>query len=239
MRVRPTRLRPARRRAGAAILATAVLSGGLVAATTTTTSAAPVNTTVQTSCGARDNDAATATRSTGPRSCSAPTGRALPSDLGGDIPETAGSRPGDRRVVRMVRHPRPSPIDKAAALIPSIHGDATSRDPDRARSRAASLRVQPGPYRTRSHRPAVRRPANLPLGTVRRPDHDHRGGIITYRVGAVRSTPPGLRRRATLNLKLACSVTGSNLIAKTTVKRPRRSDVRPEVITLEAAAGGP
>ena len=235
MRVRPTRLRPARRRAGAAILATAVLSGGLVAATTTTTSAAPVNTTVQLSCGGRD----AATNAT-----LAGASGILGSDkiavtlvvTGGDVPDTAGLDQEINAAFNWTATMGQDLIDKAAALIPAltvtninvtqlVRGPATPTEFGKA---------VPGPI---TINPQVGVPANLPIGTVGDTITTTSGGIITYRVGAV-TLDAGLSvAGATLSLKLACSVQGSNLISKTTVRDPDAPLFNPEVVTLTADAG--
>ncbi len=239
MRVRPTRLRPARRRAGAAILATAVLSGGLVAATTTTTSAAPVNATVQTSCGARDGDQATvdaldlASKLVGSNRLSV----ALQISAA-DIPETAGLDQEINASFTFSAVMDQNLIDQAAALIPSIQvrnlsGNMIVRGPSSVGSfsgTAPDLNIAPKPGQ----------PANIPLGTYGGPITTTGGGIITYRVGDLRfdATMSVPSAGLSLNLKLACSVTGSNLIAKTTVKDPDAPVFDPEVIALEAPAGG-
>ncbi len=235
MRVRPTRLRPARRRAGAAILATAVLSGGLVAATTTTTGAAPVNTTVQLSCGGRD----AATNAT-----LAGAAGILGSDKvgvtlvvsGGDVPETAGLDQEIDAAFNWTATMGQELIDKAAALIPAltvtnINVTQLVRGPATPTEFTKSV---PGPI---TIAPKVGVPANLPIGTVGDKITTTSGGIITYRVGAV-TLDAGLSvAGATLSLKLACSVQGSNLISKTTVRDPDAPLFNPEVVTLEADAG--
>lgn len=235
MRVRPTRLRPARRRAGAAILATAVLSGGLVAATTTTTSAAPVNTTIPLSCGGRD----AATNAT-----LAGAAGILGSDkvgvtlvvTGGDVPETAGLDQEINAGFNWTATMGQQLIDKAAALIPAltvtnisvtqlVRGPATPNE---------FSKTVAGPI---TIAPKVGVPANLPIGSVGGPITTTSGGIITYRVGAV-TLDAGLSvAGANLGLKLTCSVQGSNLIAKTTVRDPDAPLFTPEVVTLEANPG--
>lgn len=239
MRVRPTRLRPARRRAGAAILATAVLSGGLVAATTSTSGAAPVNTTIATSCGARDGDQATIDALDLASKLIGSNRLAVGLNISaGDIPETAGLDQTIDASFAWSATLDQSLIDQAAALIPSIQvrnlsGNMIVRGPSSVGSFAGTapdvdLSPQPG------------QPANIPLGVYGGPITTTGGGIITYRVGDLQfdATMNVPSAGLSLNLKLACSVTGSNLIAKTTVKDPDAPTFTPEVVSLEAPAGG-
>ena len=86
--------------------------------------------------------------------------------------------------------------------------------------------------------PVVGQPAGLALGTIGGPIKTTGGGIITYRVAGVTLTAALSLSGQNFVLNLTCSPTGSNLIAKTSVKDPNAPSFNPEVYKLNAAAGG-
>lgn len=86
--------------------------------------------------------------------------------------------------------------------------------------------------------PVAGQPAVLQLGSIGGPIKTKGGGIITYRVSGVTLTAALSLKGQNFVLNLTCSATGSNLIAKTTVKDPNAPTFNPEVVKLNAAAGG-
>lgn len=86
--------------------------------------------------------------------------------------------------------------------------------------------------------PAVGQPAALNLGKIGGPITTTAGGIITYRVAGVTLTAALSLQGQNFVLNLTCSPTGTNLIAKTTVKDPDAPTFDPEVVQREVAAGG-
>jgi hypothetical protein len=78
------------------------------------------------------------------------------------------------------------------------------------------------------------------LGTVGGPITTTGGGIVTYRVGALQfdsALTVGAPLNQSFDLKLSCSVQGSNLIAKTTVRDPDAPVFTPDVIQRSVEGG--
>lgn len=86
--------------------------------------------------------------------------------------------------------------------------------------------------------PVKGKPAVLNVGKIGGPITTTAGGIITYRVAGVTLTAALSVKGQNFVLNLTCSPTGSNLIAKTTVKDPDAPSFNPEVVQREAEAGG-
>ncbi len=239
MRDRTMRRTSPGRRSGAAILVTAVLSLLLVAVTSgTATSAAPVNATINTSCGARDGDPATIDALNQAALIIGSNRLALQLNItANDIPESAGLDQEIDARFNVSATLDQALIDGAAALIPSIPvsnigGTLLVNGPSSVGSFPVSA-----PNTVLS--PVAGQPANVNLGTVGGPITTTGGGIITYRVGSVQfdSTLAVPAAGLNFNLKLRCTVQGSNLIARTTVRDPDAPTFTPEVLSLEADPG--
>lgn len=240
MRDQARRRPPSRRRTGAAILATALVSLVLVAANSaTTTSAAPVSTTINTSCGARDNDPDTVNALNQAALLIGSNRLALQLRItANNIPESAGLDEEIDARFNVAATLDQALIDGAAALIPqipvsNIGGTLLVNGP-------SSVPSFPVSAPNTVVRPVAGQPANVPLGTVGGPITTTGGGIITYRVGSVQfdsSLSIGAPINLTFNLKLRCTVQGSNLIARTTVRDPDAPVFNPEVVAVQAAAG--
>ncbi|MCB1256018.1 MAG: hypothetical protein KDB26_02885 [Microthrixaceae bacterium] len=86
--------------------------------------------------------------------------------------------------------------------------------------------------------PVAGQPAALNLGTIGGPLTTTGGGIVTYRVAGVTLTAALSFSGQNFVLNLTCSPTGSNLIAKTSVKDPNAPTFNPEVYKVNVAAGG-
>lgn len=227
------------RRTGAAILVTAVMSLVLVAVNSgTTTSAAPVDTTINTSCGARNGDPDTVAALNQAAVLIGSNRLALQLRItANNIPESAGLDEEIDARFNVAATLDQALIDGAAALIPqipvsNIGGTLLVNGP-------SSVPSFPVSAPNITVRPVAGQPANVPLGTAGGPITTTSGGIITYRVGSVQfdsslSIPSlGL----SFNLKLNCTVQGSNLIARTTVRDPDAPVFNPEVVALQANAG--
>lgn len=241
MQDRSTRRTSPGRRSGAAILVTAVLSLLLVAVSSgTATSAAPVNSTINTSCGARDGDPDTIAALNQAAVLIGSNRLALQLNItSNDIPETAGLNQEIDARFNVTAKLDQALIDGAAALIPSIPvsnigGTLLVNGPSSVGSFPVSA-----PDTVLS--PVAGQPANVNLGGVGGPITTTGGGIITYRVGSVdfdstlSVNVPGVALN--FNLKLRCTVQGSNLIARTTVRDPDAPTFTPEVLALQANAG--
>jgi hypothetical protein len=219
-------------------MATLVVSVGLVSVTSTTSSASPVNATITTSCGARDGDPGTIDALNQAAALIGSNRLALKLTVTApDIPESAGLDQEINARFNVTATLDQALIDGAAALIPSIPvsnigGTLLVNGPSSVPSFPVSA-----PNTTLS--PVAGQPANVNLGAVGGPITTTGGGIITYRVGSVQfdsslSVPSaGL----SFNLKLRCTVQGSNLIARTTVRDPDAPVFNPEVVALPANAG--
>lgn len=239
MRDQARRRPPSRRRAGAAILATALVSLVLVVANSgTTTSAAPVSTTINTSCGARNGDPDTVTALNQAQVLIGSNRLALQLRItANDIPESAGLDEEIDARFNVTATLDQALIDGAAPLIPqipvsNIGGTLLVNGP-------SSVPSFPVSAPNITVRPVAGQPANVPLGTAGGPITTTGGGIITYRVGSVQFdsslSVPSLN--LSFNLKLSCTVQGSNLIARTTVRDPDAPVFNPEVVSVPAAAG--
>jgi hypothetical protein len=211
----------------------------VVANSGTTTSAAPVSTTINTSCGARDNDADTVNALNQAALLIGSNRLALQLRItANDIPESAGLDEEIDARFNVAATLDQALIDGAAALIPqipvsNIGGTLLVNGP-------SSVPSFPVSAPNTIVRPVAGQPANVPLGTVGGPVTTTGGGIITYRVGSVQfdsSLSIGAPINLTFNLKLRCTVQGSNLIARTTVRDPDAPVFDPEVVAVQAAAG--
>lgn len=240
MRVRPTRRPSLRRRSAAAILATAVASLTLVAITSTTTSAAPVNASIPVSCGARGGDQETVTALN------------LASQLVGsnrlkvnlnisspNIPERAGLDETIDAKFNWAATLDQALIDGAAGLVSNI--SLTNLKGTMLVTGPSSVPEFTGSAPNTTVTPVKGQAKTLNLGTYGEQITTTGGGIITYRIGSLQfdsSLSVGAPLNQSFNLKLACSVQGSNLVAKTTVRDPDAPIFDPEVIPLEATPGG-
>ena len=237
MRVRPTRRPSIRRRTGAAILATAVASLGLVTATSSVSSAAPVSTAIKYSCGARGGDAATVDALT------LAAGLIGSNRLGidvtvsaADIPDKAGLDEEINAQFKWTATLDQALIDGAAALIPTIaikniKGSMNFTGP-------SSESDFTGTGKDITVRPAVGAKSAIDLGTYGGPITTEGGGILTYRMGTLQfDSQLNVSGVGAFDLKLDCSVVGTNLVAKTTVRDPDAPIFNPEVIALSAAPG--
>lgn len=229
--------RPARRRTGAAILATAVVSLVLVVATSgTSTSAAPVNATVPTSCTGRD----AATNNTLALAAGLLGSDRLGVNLvitGGDVPENAGLEQEIDAGFNWSATLDQTLIDAAASLIPAITVSNVSV------TQQVKGPVTPNNFSGANPGPVTLTPkagvaASLPIGKVGGIVTTTGGGIVTYRVGSlsldVSLTITGI---GSFDLKLKCDVPGSNIFARTSVRDPDAPVFDPEIVELEAEAG--
>ncbi len=236
MRTGPVQRRTPRR-AAAVILATATLSMALVAVTGSPSAAEQVNTSINVSCGARDNDRATVEALNLAATLLGSNRLNLTMNItAADIPPAAGlDEEIDARFVWNARLDQ-NLIDGAAALIPSINI-----------TNASGTMLVNGPSSVPSFnatapdvtvRPVAGRPANVNLGTYGGPITTTGGGIITYRVGNLQfDAALNVTGVGSFDLKLRCNVQGSNLIARTTVRDPDAPIFDPEVLNLDAAPG--
>jgi hypothetical protein len=221
------------------MLATAMVSMLLVVATSgTTTSAAPVNATITTSCGARDGDAATIDALNQAAALLGSNRLALKLNItSGDIPESAGLNQEINARFNVTATLDQALVDGAAALIPSIPvsnigGQLLVNGP-------SSVKEFPVTAPNIVVSPVKGQPASVPLGSVGGLITTTGGGIITYRVGSVQfdSTLSVPSANLNFNLKLRCTVQGSNLVARTTVRDPDAPTFNPEVLALSASPG--
>ena len=226
-----------RRRTTAAVLATAVASLGLVAVTGTAVSAAPVSTQVKYSCGARGGDPATTD------ALNLAAGLIGSNRIGvdvtvtaADIPERAGLEEEIDAQFSWSATLDQNLIDQAAALIPQI--SITNISGSMNFSGPSSESSFTGSGQNTTVRPAPGQKSSINLGNYGGPITTTGGGIITYRVGKLDfDSKLSVSGVGDFDLKLACSVVGSNLVAKTSVRDPDAPIFDPEVIALEAAAG--
>lgn len=237
MRVRPTR-RSTRRRTGGAILAiTAMLSMVLVTATTSTSSAAAVSTSLPSTC--RGLDAATNdTLALAKGLIGSDTVAINLNVTAADIPAAAGLDQEINAAFNWSARVDQTLVDKSVGLIPAITikdigAQMLIKGPSSEDSFSTTV---PGPI---SIAPELGVAKTLDLGVIGGPITTTGGGIITYRVGTVNLkislSVPGA---GDFNLNLGCTVDGSNLIAKTTVKDPDAPTFTPEVIPLSTTSGG-
>lgn len=214
-----------------------MLSMALVAVTGGTSSAQPVSTTINVSCGARDNDRDTIEALNLAQTILGSNRLALGVTISADnIPASAGLDEEIDARFRWQARLDQNLIDGAAALIPSIgisnaSGTMLVNGPSSVPSFSASA-----PNVT--VRPVVGQPANVNLGTYGGPITTTGGGIITYRVGSLQfDASLNVAGVGAFDLKLRCTVQGSNLIARTTVRDPDAPTFEPEVLNLDAAPG--
>ncbi len=224
------------RTAGGAILATSLLAFGLVTAATSSSGAAPVSTQIEAVCSGSD-----------PASIAKLNdfsgilgGNTIPVTLKAtatDIPASAGIGEKINAQFDWSGTLSQKLIDTAAGLKASIDAEnisakMTVKGPsniDSFSATAPNLTVVP----------AVGVPSVLSLGKIGGEITTTGGGIITYRVGSVSfTTKLEPAPKVFVELNITCAPTGSNLIAKTSVKDPDAPTFTPEIIPLATTAGG-
>lgn len=236
MRERSTKRTPVGRRTGAAALVTALVAALLVfVGSGTATGADPVNTKIPTSCTGRDK----ATNDTLGLAKGLIGSDRVAVDLlitGGNVPSTAGLQQDIDAAFTWTATMDQTLIDKAVGLIPSIT-IANINVVQQVKGPASESEFKgsnPGPITVT---PVKGVKSTLPIGTVGGTVKTTGGGIITYRVGSLeldaKLTIPGT---GDFDLKLACEVQGTNIIAKTTVRDPDAPTFNPEVVQVQAAA---
>jgi len=237
MRVRPTR-RSTRRRTGGAVLAIiATLSMLLVTATTTNSSAAPVSTSLPATC--RGLDASTNdTLALAKGLIGSDTVAITLNASAADIPANAALDQEINATFNWSAKLGQDLVDKSVGLIPAITvKDINAQMIIKGLSADTQFDTAiPGPITIVPQAGVVQ---TLDLGAIGGPITATKGGIITYRVGAVALkislSVPGAGE---FNLNLGCSVDGSNLITKTSVRDPDAPTFTPEVIPLATTSGG-
>ena len=223
------------RTAGGVILATSLLAFGLVTAATTSSGAAPVSTQIEALCSGSD----AASQKTLNDFSGILGGNTIPVTLtatAADIPESAAIGDKINAEFNWTGQLSQKLIDTAAGLgaaidAKNISAQMTVKGPSDIASFSATA-----PNLTVV--PALGVPAILSLGTIGGEITTTGGGIITYRVGSVSFTTELEAAGIPVVLNITCAPTGSNLIAKTSVKDPDAPTFTPEIIPLTATAGG-
>jgi hypothetical protein len=233
---RPDRNR--RHRGAVAVVAVAALVLSLLGTSARAISAAPVDVSIPTSCGARGGHRPTIDALALARTLTGSDRIALVLRItGGDVPEVADIATTINSTFNWSATMDQNLIDQAAALIPSITAsNITATQLVRGPSTGADdTVVNAGPI---TIRPVAGTAASLPIGTLGSEITTTGGGVITHRVGSltldVRLTVTGV---GDFDLQLACQVTGSNLIASTTVRDAAAPTFDPAIVRLETTAG--
>lgn len=226
-------------RVGAAIVATAVLALGLVLGNTASTSAVPVDSSIRVSCGARGGDPATLSALDLAAALVGSNKLALDLDItAADIPDAAGLGQQIDASFNWRASLDQALIDGAAGLVSSI--SVTNLTGTMLVTGPSSAPSFPSTAPNTSVTPVKGQPGLVDLGVVGGPITTTGGGIITYRVGALQfdsALTVGAPLNQSFDLKLSCSVQGSNLITTTTVRDPDAPIFSPEVIQRSAEAG--
>ncbi|MHB1139299.1 MAG: hypothetical protein ACYC2O_10115 [Microthrixaceae bacterium] len=219
------------------LLVTALVSLVLVTATTGTSSAAPVSAVIPVTCRGLDAETNN-TLALAKGLIGSDTVTINLNVSAADIPETAGLDQEINAVFNWTATMDQNLVDQAAGLIPSItvkniEAEQLVKGPSDGSSFST---VVPGPI---TIAPAVGVASVLDIGPLGGTITTNGGGIVTYRVGAVKMnislSVPGA---GDFNLNLGCAPDGTNLIAKTSVKDPDAPTFTPEVIPLTTNTGG-
>lgn len=234
MRQRVGRQTRRRKTGGVFLAATAMVSTVLVSAGAGISGADPVSTSVPLICTGAD----AATQEVLGLAKGLIGMDAIPVDLiatAPDIPTSAGLDQDINATFNWAGTMSQTLIDKAAPLgiklnVSKIKSSMAVRGP-------SSVDAFQATGTDKSITPVVGQPASIDLGSIGGPIKTTSGGIITYRVSGVTLTAALDLSGKSFVLNLTCSPTGSNLIAKTSVKDPDAPTFDPEVVKLTANAG--
>ena len=235
-RVASTKRGRTARTAGGVILATSLLAFGLVAAATSSSGAAPVSTQIEAVCSG--SDAASIAKLND-----------FSGILGGNtIPVTLSATAADIPASAAIGEKINAQFDWSGTLSQKLIDTAANLKASIDAENISAQMTIKGPSDIGSFSatapnltvvPAVGVPSVLSLGKIGGEITTTGGGIITYRVASVSfTTKLEPAPKVFVELNITCAPTGSNLIAKTSVKDPDAPTFTPEIIPLATTAGG-
>lgn len=235
MRDRTSRLRGRRKTGGVLLAATAMVSTALVSVTAGISSAEPVSTTIPLICVGADAKTQQ-TLNLAKALIGSDTIAVNLAATAANIPATAGIDDDINAEFNFSGTLDQNLVDKSAGLklalaVSNIKGTMAVKGP-------SSVDTFHATGTDTVINPVAGKPATINIGKVGGPIKTTGGGIITYRVAGASLTTALSLSGQNFILNLTCSPTGSNLIAKTTVKDPDAPTFNPEVVKLNAEAGG-